>query len=96
MKRRAAVVSLTGASLLGGLASVAGIVAWPEMAASGYFLAHGWRLYEQVIEMYTPLLPYAVAGVGAVAGFDAPAFRFLVGVLPVSYTHLTLPTNREV
>lgn len=81
MRRRAAVVSLAGASLLGGLASISGIVAWPEMAASGYFLAHGWRLYEQVIEMYTPLLPYAVAGVGAVAGFDAPAFRFLVGVL---------------
>ena len=80
MKRRSALPSLAGGALLGGLAAVAGVVAWPEMAASGYFLAHGWRLYDQVIQQYTPLLMYIVAGVGSALGFGAGSFRLLVGI----------------
>ena len=80
MKGRSALLSLTGASLLGGLAAVGGIVAWPEMVASGYFVARGWRLYDEVIQQYTPLLMYVVAGVGSVLGFGAGSFRLLVGI----------------
>ncbi|MHB8800598.1 MAG: glycosyltransferase family 39 protein [Thermoanaerobaculia bacterium] len=79
MKARPAVLALAGAAALASLASVIGIVAWPEMTASAYFLKHGWRLYDQVIEMYTPLLVGLVAGAGALAGFDTPAFRSVVG-----------------
>lgn len=80
MRTRASALALAGAALLGSVAAVVGIVAWPETVASGYFLAHGWRLYDQIIEMYTPLLVLLTAGAGAAAGFDGPTFRLLVGL----------------
>ena len=79
MRIQAAVLALVGAAALASLASFVGFVAWPELTASAYFLAHGWRLYDQVIEMYTPLLVGLVAGAGAVSGFDTPAFRSVLG-----------------
>ncbi len=80
MTGRALGLSVGGGLALAGLSAVVGIVAWPEMAASGYFIAHGWHLYDQVIQQYTPLLMLVVAGVGSVFGFDAPSFRLLVGI----------------
>jgi hypothetical protein len=76
---KAAAITLVGAGALASLVWLVGVVAWPEIAASAYFLAHGWRLYDQVIEMYPPLLALLVAGAGAVAGFDTPAFRSVIG-----------------
>ena len=45
----------------------------------------------------TPLLRAPARAAAPVADKQAPSFyRYNVGDAPVSYTHLTLPTNREV
>ena len=80
MTRRGLGLSVGGGLALASLSAVVGVVAWPEMAASGYFIAHGWHLYDQVIQQYTPLLLLVVAGVGSAFGFGAPSFRLLVGL----------------
>ncbi len=80
MTRRALALAAAGGLALGGLAFVVGVVAWPEMAASGYFLSLGWRLYEEVVQQYTPLLMYAVAAAGSLFGFDGTTFRLVVAL----------------
>lgn len=80
MTGRALAATAAGGLALGGLAFVVGVVAWPEMAASGYFLSLGWRLYEEVIQQYTPLLMYAVAAAGSLFGFDGATFRLVVAL----------------
>ena len=54
-------------------------------------------LHKPVAFVITPLFGFANAGLSfAAVGFSALLDPAPLGVAPVSYTHLTLPTNREV
>ena len=43
---------------------------------------------------HSALITGTTSGIGFQLGFDNPIFA--LAIAPVSYTHLTLPTNREV
>ena len=54
-----------------------------------------WRRFWRIYPSYFFAMVVAAMGSGAIAG-SADGRRELVTHAPVSYTHLTLPTNREV
>lgn len=56
------------------------VTAWPEMVAAAWHVAHGWTLYERVIEPYTPGLILLTAGAGRLVGFSPALFRVLAGL----------------
>ncbi|MGA7990505.1 MAG: hypothetical protein WCC53_03645 [Thermoanaerobaculia bacterium] len=56
------------------------VVAWPEIVASAWHVARGFRLYDNVIEPYTPVLILLAAWLGRLVGFGPTVFRTLAGL----------------
>jgi hypothetical protein len=55
-------------------------VAWPDIVAPAWHVAHGFRLYDCVISFYTPALILVTAGLGRLAGFGPVLFRALAAL----------------
>jgi hypothetical protein len=49
--------------------------AWPEMVAYPYLLSRGYHFYGDIIQPYTPLLPYALLAVGKLVGISVGLLR---------------------
>ena len=90
----------------GGLGDCVSLVLAPLLAAAGVYVPGGRAVYPSTLLMN--VIPAQVAGVPRLVMVSPPnretgfphhlvcGAAALVGVEAVSYTHLTLPTNREV
>lgn len=56
------------------------VVAWPDVVAPAWHVAHGFRLYDGVISFYTPALILVMAGLGHLVGSGPILCRALAGL----------------
>ena len=54
------------------------------------------RRFLKAVALLAPPLVFALSAVAQAAEPSGTGAAFVAGLAPVSYTHLTLPTNREV
>ena len=77
--------------LIGGVISLFGALSYCELASA---LPKSGGEYYLLSRILHPSIGLSAGLISATVGFSAPAV--LAAIAPVSYTHLTLPTNREV
>ena len=75
-------------------------ILWLGVISTGIAFLGYVRLIEKVGAVKTATVAYFIPIFGVIWGYvflgEPITLQILIGMIPVSYTHLTLPTNREV